>query len=119
MKTISIRLDNKSIESIRDKAAEHGQTLSEAVRSIILHANEQQGLDARLSALEMKLDSLSREFHELDSLRRFREVFAQIKRCNISVEEFARLMAGEPKYLHWKNQVDRAMQQAAATRTPK
>ena len=114
MKTISIRLDDKEIELLRDQAAEHGQTVSERVRSIIMEARERKGAESRLSAIEDGLDRLANAFHEMDGLRRFRELYAQAKRSNIAVEALAHVLLGDQKLAGWKTLVDKAMKDAAA-----
>ncbi len=114
MRTISIRLDGKTIETLRDQAAENDQTISERVRSIIMEAEEREGVEPRLSAIEAGLGSLADAFREMDGLRRFRELYAQAKRSNIAVDALARVLLGDQKHAGWKMLVDKAMKDAAA-----
>ena len=119
MKTISIRLDDKAIEILRDQAAENGQTISEIIRSIIMKEQDREGSESRFTALETSLNNLANIFQEMDGLRRFRELYAQAKMSNISNDALARILLGEQKHAEWRLLVDKAMKEAAVQATTK
>ncbi len=113
MKTIGVRLDGEAIRTLRDRAVENGQTISETVRSIIMDAQERERLESRLSTIEVRLNGLVDAFREMDGLRRFRSLYAQTKRTTIAVDELVRALLGDQKYAGWKTVVDKAMKEAA------
>jgi predicted transcriptional regulator len=103
-KILTVRLSEALHKNLEQRAETEGGTISDIARTIITEHVRVEDVASHLSKLE-----------ELDIGRRFRELYAQARIANHSLDALARTMLGD-KYHAWRTAVNQSIEQEVAKR---
>ena len=98
-KKFTFRLPEAVHNSLLQQALENGTTVSDLVRNIVVE--------------HLRVENILSELDELDISRRFRELYAQARIANHSLDAIARAMLAD-KYDAWRSAVNQSLEQEVA-----